>query len=499
MKQAKLIILDEVNCEFVGLEPAMRRACYDEMKYFLHAARHTPAYKLGRWDGCVSYFAINGKTYLNLLDKVLPKITEKYEIEVEDHRLPHPDFIFPEIDEYYLQDYLDSPVWPEKHPAAGQAIMLRDYQVGIIKAFAENNQALQEVPTGAGKTLLTATLSHMVQDYGRSIVIVPNKDLVKQTESDYLMLGLDAGVYFGDRKDINKTHTICTWQSLNVMIKNEKEGKTSLKISDFLKDVVAVIVDEAHGSKSKVMQELLCGPFSNVPLRWGLTGTLPREEHELSALLSSIGPVVHKLSAKTLMDLDVLSSCHIHILQLLDSIEFETFHHENAFLVSDPNHLDWLSEFARLKAKEGNTLVLINRIETGKELIARIPEATFVHGTVNSNDRKETYDSISDVNNKIVIASFGVAAVGINIPRIFNLILVEAGKSHIRVIQSIGRGIRRAKDKDFVDVYDISSNCKFSSKHMKERIKTYKRIDYPHSVTKIDYLKQLSENKVGEK
>jgi superfamily II DNA or RNA helicase len=44
-----------------------------------------------------------------------------------------------------------------------------------------------------------------VEQYGRSIVIVPNKSLVVQTEEDYVNLGLDVGVYFGDRKELNKT------------------------------------------------------------------------------------------------------------------------------------------------------------------------------------------------------------------------------------------------------------------------------------------------------
>ena len=121
-----------------------------------------------------------------------------------------------------------------------------------------------------------------------------------------------------------------------------------------------------------------------------------------------------------------------------------------------------------------------------------IPEATFVYGSSKAKDRQEAYDDIGQGTNQIVIASYGVAAVGINIPRIFNLVLVEPGKSFVRVIQSIGRGIRKAKDKDFVQVYDIASTCKFSAKHVTERKKTYKAANYPYKVVKVDYLKELS-------
>ena len=88
-----------------------------------------------------------------------------------------------------------------------------------INAFLENLQCIQEIATGAGKTMITAALSKKVEPYGRSIVVVPNKSLVTQTEADYINLGLDVGVFFGDRKEYNKTHTICTWQSLNILMK----------------------------------------------------------------------------------------------------------------------------------------------------------------------------------------------------------------------------------------------------------------------------------------
>ena len=88
----------------------------------------------------------------------------------------------------------------------------------------------------------------------------------------------------------------------------------------------------------------------------------------------------------------------------------------------------------------------------------------------------------------VVIATYGVAAVGINIPRIFNLVLVEPGKSFVRVIQSIGRGIRKAKDKDHIQIWDITSSCKFSKRHLTQRKKFYREAHYPFRVQKVDYL-----------
>ena len=207
-KTCKIIIKDEVNVKLDGLDPATRRKCSDKLKFFLPHAYHMPAYKLGRWDGTVRFCDVGGRTYLNLLDDVLPIVIEAgYEIEIDDKR-EHSELSFDKVTEEFWGDT----VWPKGHPAEGEKIRLRDYQVEVVNKFIETPQALQEVATGAGKTIMTATLSKLVEKYGRSIVIVPNKDLVRQTEEDYINCGLDVGVYFGDRKDIGKTHTICTWQ-----------------------------------------------------------------------------------------------------------------------------------------------------------------------------------------------------------------------------------------------------------------------------------------------
>ena len=124
----------------------------------------------------------------------------------------------------------------------------------------------------------------------------------------------------------------------------------------------------------------------------------------------------------------------------------------------------------------------------GEGLVERLGDDTvFVSGSMKSKNRKDQYDEISEVDNKIIVATYGVAAVGINIPRIFNLVLVEPGKSFVRVIQSIGRGIRKAQDKDHVQIWDITSSAKFSKRHLTERKKFYREAKYPFHIEKVDY------------
>ena len=485
MKTATIIIRDEVNIKIEGLELDARRALVNAFKYDVPGARYLPAVRLGRWDGKVSYFQLGGSTYVNLLPEIVP-ILEKfnYDIELDDQRTYSTTFDFDHIKE----DSFAHKVWPKTHPMAGQPVVLRDYQVEIINAFLGNPQCIQEVATGAGKTLMTAALSLSIEPYGRSIVIVPNKSLVTQTEADYINLGLDVGVYFGDRKEIGRTHTICTWQSLNVLMKNTKSGVADVTIQDFIEDVVCVMVDEVHMAKADALKTLLTGIMSRVPIRWGLTGTVPKEPFEFQALKCSLGPVINQLSASELQDRGVLAQCHVNIVQLVDHAEFSNYQSELKFLLEEPDRLSAIANLVTHVNDTGNTLVLVDRVAAGHALIERLgDQAVFVSGATKAGARQDEYDEIATSTGKIIVATYGVAAVGINIPRIFNLVLLEPGKSFVRVIQSIGRGIRKAEDKDHVQIWDVTSTCKFAKRHLTKRKVFYRDANYPFSQEKLEW------------
>jgi superfamily II DNA or RNA helicase len=482
MQKAILHIRDEVNVKFEGLDVTTRRKISDKLKYFVPYAYHMPAYKLGRWDGFVRFCDIGARTYLNLIEKVLPIIEQQgYEIEIKDDRGAY-KFDFAKVE----QDHLSHINWPKGHTNEGQPIILRDYQVDVINNFISNPQCLQEVATGAGKTIITACLSKLCQPYGRTIVIVPNKSLVTQTEEDYKNIGLDVGVYYGERKELNHKHTICTWQSLNVLHKKTKKVETDFPIDEFLDDVVCVMVDEVHMARADVLKQLLTGPFARVPMRWGLTGTIPKEEYEKASLTASLGPVISKLSASELQDKGVLANCHVNVIQTQDIQSFRNYQEELAYLTTNNSRLQFISNLVEEIRSGGNTLILVDRIKSGELLKELIPGSVFIQGKTKMEERKEEYDEVATEQYKVLIATYGVAAVGINLPRIFNLVLVEPGKSFVRVIQSIGRGIRKAKDKDHVQILYITSSCKFSKRHLTTRKKFYKEANYPFSVNKVN-------------
>jgi superfamily II DNA or RNA helicase len=298
------------------------------------------------------------------------------------------------------------------------------------------------------------------------------------------------GVYFGDRKDYGKTHTICTWQSLNNLLKDSKEGTAKFTIRDFMEDVVCVIVDEVHMAKADALKTLLTGIMARVPIRWGLTGTIPKEKFESQALLVGLGPVVSKLSASELQDRGVLAQCHVNIVQLVDHVEYSNYQSELKYLLEESGRLDTMADLVRRVNETGNTLVLVDRTECGRQLVERLGDgAVFVSGATKAKARQDEYDEVADATGKIIVATYGVAAVGINIPRIFNLVLIEPGKSFVRVIQSIGRGIRKAEDKDHVQIWDITSTCKFAKRHLTKRKQFYKEANYPFSAEKLEWMK----------
>ena len=486
MRTCKLVIEDEVNIKLEGLEVDVRRKLASALKFEVPYARYMPQYKLGRWDGKVAFFGIGGSGYVNHLD-VVCDILQKNSVEIvdiDDRRQPI-KLEFNHVTETYWKD--QGVCWPEGHPAEGEDIILRDYQVEAINNFLDHPQSLQQIATGAGKTITTATLSHMIEPYGRSLIIVPNKSLVEQTEEDYINCGLDVGVYFGDRKMLGKTHTICTWQSLNILDKKNKDGSAVLSLAEFLDGVSTVIVDEVHMAKAEVLKNLLTRNLKNAPIRWGLTGTVPKEKFEFESIHASLGPVIGQISAKELQDKGVLSQCHVNVCQLIDTVAHSDYQSELKYLTTNEARLAYIAKMMIKISQSGNTLILVDRISAGKLLEELIPNSTFVSGAVKVKDRKETYDTIKEGMNEVIIATYGVASVGLNIPRIFNMVLLEPGKSFVRVIQSIGRGVRIAKDKDFVQIWDLTSTCKYAKRHLTQRKKFYKEAEYPFTIEKIDW------------
>lgn len=317
-------------------------------------------------------------------------------------------------------------------------------------------------------TWMVATLADVLASNDmRSLVIVPSNDLVEQTVATFRAAQLDVGIYSGDTKDIYHMVVVGTWQAL--------QNNPAI-----VREFNAIIVDEAHGAKAKVVGELINIHAGDIGYRFGFTGTMPKPEIDQMTLRGSIGEVLFSITARELMDRGFLAKLEIEPVELVESCEqFPDYASEKTYLGKSKNRLDLIADFVIAKADEhGNTLVLVNSVQQGKNLQKLIRGSVFLYGDDDTETRTEQYEAFEKNDGMIVIATYGIASTGISIDRIFCLCMIDAGKSFTRVIQSIGRSIRRGRDKDYSKAYDIYSSLKWSKKHLKERVKYYKESLY---------------------
>lgn len=493
MATCTIRILDEVNCVFVGLHPDHIGHFYE--KYGVYAANYyfNPKYKLGAWDGKIRYFHKTGKTYVTLIEEILPQVIALgYKIKLDDLRTA-PRIEPPPIDKTFFHDV--------KHPVTDEPWEMRPYQVDLVNSLVANGGGVGIAGTGAGKTSITAAIAKVYENAAnfRSIIIVPDKNLTDQTYREYERFGLDVGEFSGDRKDMKHQHIVSTWQAL----KNNPR---------FIQDFQVIIVDECHGLRGNVLTKLLNEYGKNIPYRFGVTGTLPKAESDALAVKVAVGTVQYTIPAHELQKMGYLAKLQIDIIQHefdftsqyneylneTDDVKpltyrqfvdgyFPDFTNEKNYLQQHKERLEWIADYitAKHELKRGNVLCLVNGVRVGRKLAEMIPGAVFLSGKDKMKDRREVYQRFKDRNDVTVIATVQIASTGLDIPRIFNMISVDMGKSFIRTIQSIGRGLRLAEDKDAVHFTDICSDLKYSRKHLAERKKYYKEAKYPFNTKRI--------------
>ena len=168
---------------------------------------------------------------------------------------------------------------------------------------------------------------------------------------------------------------------------------------------------------------------------------------------------------------------------------FPDYQSEKRYLQTNKDRLQWIADFIEVKRDmgKGNVFCLVDGVRNGQKLADLISGAVFVHGKDKATSRKQVYNLFRDNDNLVVIATIHIASTGLNIKRIFHMMAIDVGKSFIRIIQTIGRGLRKAPDKDSVEFTDICSDLKYSRKHLTERKKFYREAQYPHKVKKIEY------------
>lgn len=471
--QCTIIVENEIQARIGGLRPEHIKVLYDQFGIFVDGYRYMPAFQLRRWDGKNHFFSETGITYTKLLPEIIPYLSSwSYDFAFEDKRQALP-IIKERIDESFFGEGVRT---------------IRPYQVEVVNKVLDAGSGFALCATGSGKTMMCAAIAAILfHNHLQTIIIVPSTDLVDQTAKEFREFfknfDITVGTYSGDEKNIDEPIVIATWQSLQ-------------NAPHYMAFFQAVIVDEAHGTKAEVIRELINKHGSHIGYRYGVTGTMPKSEADQYALKVSIGTVCAEVSAAWLIENGYLSSLDITPIETMDfDNELPDYASEKSYVSKNEGRLEALAKLIMQKRDEiGNTMVLVNSVAQGQNLAELIPNSVFLFGESDKRERAENYAQYAEQDGLIVIATFGIASTGISIDRIFALFLIDSGKSFIRAIQSIGRGLRKKGDKAHVNVFDIYSRLKFGKKHFKARKDYYKGAGYPQlKPVKLKYEEQVKD------
>ena len=458
--------------------------------------QYTPSYKNKIWDGQIRLFNVHTHLlYAGLKDYVKSFADERsYTYEDKSSRS------LKKISTKEVYDYIINTIRPTLN---GKSIIPYEHQIKAIKHAIEYDRCLLLSPTGSGKSLMIYSLIRYYETIlpkeKQILVIVPTTGLVAQMYNDFkdyssaVEWNVDNechSVYAGQDKITEKKIIISTWQSIYKM--PEK----------YFKKFGAVFGDECHLFKAKSLTSIMV-KLIDCPHRIGTTGTLDGSFTHKLVIEGLFGRVYSVTSTKKLIEKELLSDLEIECITLkytteeIQEIKRATYQEELKWIVKNNKRNKFLSKLCR--TIHGNTLMLFNFVEThGKPLYEMIKKEChdkrkifFIYGGTDTQQREKIRQIIDKEKNAILIASYGTCSTGINIKNIHNIIFASPSKSVIRVLQSIGRGLRKSKTKDKVKLYDISDDLCFKKyknhtmKHLDERIKIYSNENFKCKTVKI--------------
>jgi superfamily II DNA or RNA helicase len=466
-------------------EPHIEYELRDYFKFEVPNAKFMPQYRGRNWNGEIHLFDVRTKQlYVGLLDKLISFCSNyNYNYKFEDNKFYGMPFEVNEGISYEgVKDYMKSIC----------SHVPRDYQIeGVFDALKHNRKLLIS-PTASGKSLMIYSLVRYYVERGQKIlVVVPTTSLVEQMYKDFQDYGFDSEsychkIYSGREKVSDSPVTITTWQSIYKLDRN------------FFEDYGVVIGDEAHLFKSKSLIQIMT-KLHHAKYRFGFTGTLDGTQTHKWVLEGLFGPSYKIIRTSELMERGHVSKLDIRCLVLKHNPKiFATYEDEVQFIISHDKRNNFIKNLS-LDLK-GNTLILFSRVEShGKPLYELIYSAKkanrkvfFIHGGVDTEEREMVREITEREEDAIIIASYGVFSTGINIRNLHNVIFASPSKSRIRNLQSIGRVLRKGKNKTKAMLYDISDDCTYNSRknytlnHLIERIKIYNEEQFNYEIITIN-------------
>lgn len=484
-----VVSLNNYSMMYVQCERGVAAELSEYFSFFVPGYKFMPAYKNKVWDGKIRLFnQMTNELNTGLIGYVLKFCMERnYTIDVEEN-----EYGIPGIRDEINLDYFNRFFKELEAPYS-----LRDYQYRAVIEGLRRRQAVLLSPTGSGKSFIIYTLMKYILENPSSkvLIVVPTTSLVEQMYSDFRDYNCDVEseihrIYSGKDKVTNKRVIVSTWQSIYKFPKK------------WFEQFDAVFGDECHGFKSKSLSSIM-NKATEAKYRFGTTGTLDGTQTHQLVLEGLFGPVYEVTMTKTLQDEGHLAPLEITIPILKYSEDTRAslvgydYQQEIDFLVAHEKRNKFITNLAL--SLDGNTLVLYRLVDKhGRPLFDQINSKAeegrkifFVSGDVNTSDREAVRKIVEKQKNAIIVASLGTFSTGINIRNLHNIIFASPSKSQIKVLQSIGRGLRVSEDGRVTKLFDIADDLSFNKKmnftlrHSAERIKMYENQQFNYNIVKV--------------
>jgi superfamily II DNA or RNA helicase len=478
-------------------ENAVAHELQDFFTFEVPGAKFTPAYRRRVWDGKIRLFnAYSGLLPAGLLDYLATFSRDRgYEMRV-DSAVAQPEI-------KYDCEKVKGMIEALKPTSDGKPLSPHDHQVDAVCHALNHSRCVLLSPTASGKSLIIYSLCRFYQQVipptRKILIVVPTISLVAQMYGDFrdysseVKWDADANchrIVGGEAKLTDKQIVISTWQSIYKMPRA------------WFDNFEVVIGDEAHLFKAQSLNGIM-NKLVECPYRIALTGTLDGSKIHKLAIEGLFGPVHKVISTKELMDRNLLTNLRIECIMLRYPPEVRKsvcgldYQHEIEWLVGCEKRNEFIAYLA--KATRGNTLVLFNFVEKhGKplhDLIAKVcgdeRKVYFVAGETELEEREGIRAIVEKEENAIIVASYGTFSTGINIKSLRNVVFASPSKSRIRVLQSIGRQLRKSEGKHIAKLYDLADdlhdgeNLNYTLRHFLKRVRIYEAEEFRYNLVKM--------------
>ena len=483
-----VVRLKDYSMLYVDCEAGYAAELSEYFSFFVPGYKFMPAYKNKVWDGKIRLFnRINGELSAGLYAYLIKFAADRsYSVDTEESDYGFP---VPARSPLELADLLNDVTLP---------FQPRDYQYDALETALTRTRAILLSPTGSGKSFIAYLLIkyYLSKFNNKVLLIVPTTSLVEQMYSDFTDYGMDVDlhvhkIYSGKDKNTDKRVIVSTWQSIYKLP------------ARWFKQFGMVVGDECHGFKSKSLSSIM-NKSTEAKYRYGLTGTLDGTQTHKLMLEGLFGPVYKVTTTKALQDNETLAPLDIKVLLLnypenvRKDFGKRDYQDEIDFIVGN----DARNRLIRNLAIDatGNTLVLFRLVDKhGKPLFDQINSKVdenrkvfFVSGDTDTSDREAIRGIVEKQSNAIIVASLGTFSTGINIRNLHNIIFASPSKSQIKVLQSIGRGLRKSDNGQITTLYDIADDLHWKSRknftllHSAQRVKIYAKEQFKYKLIKVD-------------